>query len=78
LSFNPGKIIAFDAALSQPAWLEKGENYSLSGGFGFADTGTALGLTGIMRVGSNAAAYGSFAYGDMRLWGGRVGARIGW
>src|SRR5215471_6069518 len=41
LNFNPGKIIAFDAALSQPAWLEKGERFSLSGGFGFADSGTA-------------------------------------
>jgi hypothetical protein len=80
LNFNPGSLIAFDAALSHPAWLEKGENFSLTGGFGFSQYGdTALGLTGIMRLGPHAAGFGSMAVGPSdRLWGGRAGLRLGW
>ena len=29
---------ALNSAMSQPAWLEKGERFSLSGGFGFSET----------------------------------------
>jgi hypothetical protein len=78
LGFNPGKLDAFTAAISQPAWLEKGENYSVSGGLGFGENATAFGLTGIMRIAPNAAAYGGFAVGPSRLIGGKVGARFGW
>jgi hypothetical protein len=81
INFDPGKIIAFSAAFSQPAWLEKGENFSLSGGFGFAGTGeTAYGVTGIMRLGPHVAGFAGGAMDTQggRLWGGKVGARIGW
>ena len=39
----------------------------------------ALGFTGTMRLGTHAAGFGSVAYEPtQRLWGGRVGARVGW
>jgi hypothetical protein len=81
LSFDPGKILAFNAAFSQPAWLEKGENYSLSGGFGFAPTGsTAFGVTGVMRIGPHVAGFvgGAIDTQGGGIWGGKVGARVGW
>jgi hypothetical protein len=80
VSFNPGEALALAAALSEPAWLEKGERYSMSGGMGFSQDGsTAFGITGIMRVGSNAAAFGSVGASTTHgIWGGRLGARLGW
>jgi len=86
---NPDHALALGSALSQPAWLEKGERYSVSGGFGFgfdgtSSTATAIGLTGVMRLTPtlhpyNAAAFGGVAYEpSLGLWGGRMGARIGW
>ena len=49
--FDIDKSLALNAALALPAWLEKGENFSLSGGIGFSGGGeTAIGVTGIVRI----------------------------
>jgi hypothetical protein len=86
---NPDHALALATALSQPAWLERGERFAVSGGFGFGfdnsnSTATAIGLTGIMRLTPtihpyNAAGFAGLAYEPgLGMWGGRVGARIGW
>jgi len=86
---NPNHQLALSSALSQPAWLERGERYSVSGGFGFgldgtSSTATAVGVTGIMRLTPtiypyNAAGFAGVAYEPgLGMWGGRVGARLGW
>ena len=79
---DPSAAAALAAALSTPIWLENRENYAISGGVGFASDGinaAALGFTGTMRLGTHAAGFGSVAYEPtQRLWGGRVGARLGW
>ena len=86
---NPNHALALSSALSQPAWLEKGERFSVSGGFGFgldgtSSTASAVGLTGIMRLTPtinpyNAAGFAGVSYEPgLGMWGGRVGARVGW
>ena len=77
-SLNMGQIIALQSALSQPAWLETGERFSLSGGVGLGDGATAFGVTGIMRLRGSASGFAGFAVGPNGMWGGKVGGRIGW
>jgi hypothetical protein len=77
--FDVSHLLAMSSALAQPAWLEKDERFSLSGGVGFSSEAFALGVTGIVRIQGSLAGYGGFAYSpDRGLWAGRVGARVGW
>jgi hypothetical protein len=77
-AFNVDRLTAISAAMAQPAWLERYERFSVTGGIGFADGSAAIGFTGIMRLNNNVAGYGGFAYEPHGLWAGRVGARVGW
>jgi hypothetical protein len=72
--------VAISSALSQPAWLENYERFSVSGGVGFAQDGSvAFGVTGIMRLRGSASGYAGFAVEPTHgTWGGKVGARVGW
>ena len=66
--------------MSLPAWLENGENYSLTGGVGFAEGGeTAVGATGIVRIqGSVAGFVGAAVSTNGGSWSGKAGVRMGW
>ncbi len=72
--------LALNAALSLPSWLEKGEQYSLTGGAGFADGAeTAVGVTGIVRMdGGTAGFLGGAVSTDGGNWAGKAGVRVGW
>jgi hypothetical protein len=69
-----------NAALSLPAWLERGENFSLTGGVGFSGGGeTAIGITGIVRIdGSVSGFVGAAVSSDGQTWAGKAGMRVGW
>lgn len=79
-SLRLGEVMALSSALSQPAWLENYERFSLSGGVGFSEGGAvAIGVTGIMRLRGSASGYAGFAIDPAHgAWGGKVGGRIGW
>jgi len=79
-TFRLSEIVALNSALSQPVWLERHERFSVSGGLGFAQGGAvAIGLTGVMRIGNNAAGFAGVAVSpESGLWAGKVGGRIGW
>ena len=70
--------MAIGAALSLPVWLEKQENFAISGGVGFSDDGTtALGMTGIMCLEKNVSGFAGIAT-DGENWAGKAGVRVGW
>jgi hypothetical protein len=79
-AFRLSEIVALNSALATPVWLERHERYSISGGIGFAQGGAvALGVTGVMRLGGNAAGFAGIAVvPESGIWAGRVGGRIGW
>lgn len=77
-SLHLGEIIALNSALSQPAWLETYERFSISGGVGLGDGAVAFGMTGIMRLRGSASGFAGFAIGPNGTWGGKVGGRVGW
>lgn len=74
------KQAALAAALSQPVWLEAGENGAISGGFGFNENDAAFGVTGVMRIGKNLAGYagGAVDVDGADDWVGKAGLRAGW
>lgn len=75
---DSGDLEALGAAMSMPAWLETDENYSISGGVGFAESGsTAVGVTGVVRIDKGTSGFVGFAVTDQGTWAGKVGARIG-
>jgi len=78
--FDMDKALAIGAALSLPAWLETHEKYSISGGLGFSDGGeVAFGITGVMRLDKNTAAFGGVAVQpDSGHWAAKAGVRVGW
>ena len=80
MNFDLDKSFALNSALSLPAWLEKGENFSLTGGVGFSGGGeTAIGVTGIMRIeGSVSGFVGGAVSSDGNNWAGKAGVRVGW
>jgi hypothetical protein len=62
-----------------PVWLENHEKFAISGGIGFADSGdAAFGVTGVMRLDKNTAAFGGVAVGEDGKAAGKVGVRVGW
>jgi hypothetical protein len=62
-----------------PVWLQQNENFSVSGGVGFSDGGTAVGVTGVMRLDQNWAGFaGGAVSDDGKLWAGKAGVRVGW
>lgn len=64
--------------MAMPAWLETGENYSISGGLGFSEGGSvAVGATGVVRIDDGVSGFVGFAVTDQGTWSGKVGARIG-
>jgi hypothetical protein len=75
-----GEIVALSAALSQPAWLESSERFSVTGGLGVANDGSiAFGMTGIMRLRGSASGYVGLAVEPQHgMWAGKVGGRVGW
>lgn len=75
--YESDDAIALGAAMSMPAWLETGENVSLSGGVGFSDDATAFGATGIVRLDGAVSGFVGAAVTDSGEWSGKVGARIG-
>lgn len=77
---DAGDVLSVAAALSAPAWLEDGEKFSLSGGFGFADDAFALGATGIMRLDKNLSAFagGAVSTDNSDVWAAKAGLRVGW
>lgn len=78
--FELDESLALNAALSLPSWLERGEQYSLTGGAGFADGAeTAVGVTGIVRMdGGTAGFLGGAVSTDGGTWAGKAGVRVGW
>jgi hypothetical protein len=77
--FDQGKANALAAALSLPIWLENQEKYAISGGIGFSDDGdAAFGISGVMRLDKNTAAFGGVAVGEDGRWAGKAGVRVGW
>lgn len=72
--------LALNAALSLPGWLEKGENFSITGGVGFSDGGeTAVGATGIVRIDGGTSAFAGGAVStEGGAWAGKAGVRVGW
>jgi hypothetical protein len=66
--------------LSNPAWLETYERFSLSGGMGVAQDGSvAFGFTGIMRLHGSASGFAGFAVEPQHgTWAGKIGGRVGW
>ena len=74
------KSLALSAALTLPAWLETGENFSLTGGIGFSAGGeTSLGVTGIARIQGNVSGFvGGAVSSDGGTWAGKAGVRVGW
>lgn len=78
--YDVSDALAVAAALSTPAWLETGERFSLSGGFGFSEGAAALGATGLMRFDKNWSGFvgGAVSTDDSDLWAGRAGVRLGW
>lgn len=77
--FDLEKSLALNAALSLPAWLEHGEQFSLTGGIGFAAGGdTAIGVTGIVRMEGSAAGFvGGAVSSSGDTWVGKAGMRVG-
>lgn len=71
---------ALSAALSTPVWLEPGENFSISGGLGFSDGATALGATGVLRLGTGLSGFagGAFSTDNTDVWAGKIGLRAAW
>ena len=70
---------ALAAAMSMPVWLERHENFAVSGGVGFDQYTPAFGVTVVGRINQNWSAFGGAAvdtqYGT---WAGKVGGRVGW
>jgi hypothetical protein len=69
---------ALAAALSNPIWLETGENFAISGGVGFSDGSGAFGATGLMRFDRNVSGFAGGALVDDDTWAGKAGVRVGW
>jgi hypothetical protein len=63
--------------MSDPAWLQINETYSLTGGVGYAGQEVAFGATGIMRISGGLAGYAGIGVvsGDIA---GKAGLRYGW
>jgi hypothetical protein len=60
-------------------WLETHEKFAISGGIGFSDHGdAAFGLSGVMRLDKNTAAFGGVAVDEDGRAAGKVGVRVGW
>lgn len=77
--FDLDESLAITAALGMPAWLESGENFSLTGGIGFANGESALGVNGIMRIQGGVSGFAGGAVSDGGgNWAGKAGVRIGW
>jgi hypothetical protein len=78
--FKMDESLALNAALSLPSWLEKGEQYSLTGGAGFSEGAeTAVGVTGIVRMdGGTAGFIGGAVSTDGGTWARKAGVRVGW
>jgi hypothetical protein len=72
--------LAVSAALSSPVWLETGERASVSGGLGFTEDSTAVGLNGIYRIdkGLSGFAGGAMSTSETDVWAGKAGLRLGW
>jgi hypothetical protein len=72
--------LAVSAALSSPVWLETGERASVSGGLGFTEDSTAIGLNGIYRIdkGLSGFAGGAMSTSETDVWAGKAGLRLGW
>lgn len=79
-SFDVNNALALDAALSMPAWLQQNENFSISGGVGFAESSAAIGVTGVMRLDKNWSGFagGGISTEDDDIWAGKAGVRVGW
>ncbi len=77
---DTGDLAALAGALSTPVWLEPGENFAISGGLGFGDDATAVGATGVLRLGKNLSGFagGAFSTDNSDVWAGKVGLRVGW
>jgi hypothetical protein len=72
------KSLAIGAALSLPVWLEKHENFAISGGVGYSHGGaSAFGFNGAMRFDKNVSGFAGIA-SDGNTWAGKAGMRIGW
>jgi hypothetical protein len=71
------KSAALAAAMSEPAWLQVNENFSLTGGLGFASGATAFGATGIVRISGGLAGYGGIGLTSGATVG-KAGLRFGW
>ena len=62
-----------------PVWLETQEKFAMSAGVGFSDDGdAAFGISGVMRLDKNTAAFGGVAVGEDGRWAGKAGVRVGW
>jgi hypothetical protein len=70
-------LLALNAALSLPAWLETGERFAVSGGVGFADGASAFGATGILRLQGSVSGFAGVAFGESGEWAGKAGVRAG-
>ncbi len=71
--------LAIMAAIANPAWLDKGENFSLSGGWGTFNDHHAIGLTTVIRL-QDAWSFNASAGADVGrdAWAARAGVRVGW
>jgi hypothetical protein len=63
--------------MSDPAWLQINENFSLTGGAGYAGQEVAFGATGIMRISGGLAGYVGFGVTSGAM-AGKAGLRFGW
>jgi hypothetical protein len=75
---DASNTLAMASALALPAWLGDKENFSLSGGLGFSDDATAVGVTGIARINGGLSAFAGGAVGEDDQWAARAGLRVGW
>lgn len=75
--FDIGKSAALAAALSEPAWLQVNENFSLTGGLGYGGSEVAFAATGIMRISGGLAGYAGIGLVSGAT-AGKAGLRYGW
>lgn len=77
---DTGDILAVGAALSTPVWLGDSESVAFSGGLGFSDDATAIGLNGVMRFDKNWSGFagGAVSTDNSDMWAGKLGLRVGW
>ncbi len=73
------KGIALGMAMSGPIWLEKSENFAISGSVGLYEDRSAFAVTGVARIQGGLSVNGSIGIADDgKTVGSRAGVRYGW